>query len=104
MTGAIFQFGAEVTDAGRRCWRDAERDLADKVRLSEMGRFCEKVRSRSLTEIRLNDNAIFDLICLPLQIDYGRFGLTRSRAMRSPHVFLERERLRRPEDSAVQTN
>jgi len=28
MTGAIFQFGAEVTDAGRRCWRDAERDLA----------------------------------------------------------------------------
>jgi len=64
----------------------------------------EKVGSRSLKEIQLNDNAIFDLICLPPQIDYGRLGLTRSRAMRSPHVFLERERLRRPEDSAVQTN
>ena len=32
----------------------------------------------------LNDNAIFDLICLPLQIDYGRLGLTRTRPMRSP--------------------
>jgi len=47
----------------------------------------EKVRSRSLTEIRLNDDAIFDLICLPPQIDYGLLGLTRSRAMRSPASF-----------------
>ena len=47
----------------------------------------EKVGSRSLKEIRLNDDAIFDLICLPPQIDYGRLGLTRSRAMRSPASF-----------------
>jgi hypothetical protein len=47
----------------------------------------EKVRSRSLKEIRLNSDAIFDLICLPPQIDYGRLGLTRSRAMRSPASF-----------------
>jgi hypothetical protein len=40
----------------------------------------EKVESRSLLEIRLNNNAILDLICLPPQIDYGRLGLTRSRA------------------------
>ena len=52
----------------------------------------EKVGSRSLKEIRLNDNAIFDLICLPPQVDYGRLGLTRSRAMRSPASF--------PKDSA----
>ena len=52
----------------------------------------EKVGSRSLKEIRLNDNAIFDLICLPPQIDYGRLGLTRSRAIRSPAAF--------PKDSA----
>ena len=47
----------------------------------------EKVGSRSLKKIRLNDNAIFDLVCLPPQIDYGRLGLTRSHAMRSPASF-----------------
>jgi len=47
----------------------------------------EKVRSRSLKEIRLNSDAIFDLICLPPQIDYRHLGLTRSRAMRSPASF-----------------
>src|SRR3954454_1714264 len=47
----------------------------------------EKVESRSLLEIRLNDNAILDLTCLPPQIDYGRLGFTRSRAMRSPASF-----------------
>ena len=52
----------------------------------------EKVGSRLLKEIRLNDNAIFDLICLPPQTDYGRLGLTRSRPMRSPASF--------PKDSA----
>jgi hypothetical protein len=49
----------------------------------------EKVRSRSLKEIRLNDDVIFDLVCLPPQIDYGRLGLTRSCAMRSPASFLK---------------
>jgi hypothetical protein len=47
----------------------------------------EKVESRSLLEIRLNDNAILDLTCLPPQIDYGRLGFTRLRAMRSPASF-----------------
>jgi len=47
----------------------------------------EKVRSRSLKEIRLNSDAIFDLICLPPQIDYGLLGLTRSRAIRVPRAF-----------------
>jgi len=61
----------------------------------------EKVGSRTLQEFRLNDGAIFDLICLLAQIDCGRFGLTRSRAMRSPRVFLERQRLRRRENCAV---
>ena len=58
----------------------------------QMADSVEKVGSRSLKEIQLNDNAIFDLICLPPQIDYGRLGLTRSRAMRSPASF--------PKDSA----
>src|SRR5262245_53305419 len=43
----------------------------------------EKVESRSLRKIRLNDAAIFDLIRLPPQIDYGRLGLTLTGAMRS---------------------
>ena len=47
----------------------------------------EKVGSRSLKEIRLNDDAIFDLICVRPEIDYGRLGLTRSIAMRSPASF-----------------
>jgi len=44
----------------------------------------EKVRSRSMKEIRPNDDAIFGLICLPPQIDYGRLGLTAPCIMRSP--------------------
>jgi len=47
----------------------------------------EKVRSRSMKEIRPNDDAIFGLICLPPQIDYGRLGLTPARAMWSPTSF-----------------
>ena len=49
-----------------------------------MADFVEKVRSRSLKEIRPNDDAIFGLICLPPQIDYGRLGLTAPCIMRSP--------------------
>ena len=47
----------------------------------------EKVESRSLQEIHLNADQIFDLICLLPQIDWVRLGLTRQRAMRSPTSF-----------------
>jgi len=49
----------------------------------------EKVRSQSLEEFRLNDDAVFDLFCLLSQIDCGRLRLTRPRAMRSPTSFLK---------------
>jgi hypothetical protein len=44
----------------------------------------KKVESRSFAEFRLNGSEIFDLIWLPLQIDYGHLGLTRPRIMRPP--------------------
>ena len=44
----------------------------------------EKVRSQSLEEFRLNDDAVFDLFCLLSQIDCGRLRLIRPRVMRSP--------------------
>jgi len=47
----------------------------------------EKVGSRTLQEFRLNDGAIFDRICLPAQIDFGRFGLTRSRGLNPGQAF-----------------
>jgi hypothetical protein len=49
----------------------------------------EKVRGQSLEEVRLNNDAVFDLFCLLSQIDCGRLGLTRPRAMRSPTSFLK---------------
>ena len=60
--------------------------LQDIVRsdLESRSASVEKVGSRSLKEIRRNDDAIFDLVCLPPQIDCGRLGLIRSRGMRSP--------------------
>ena len=64
----------------------------------------EKVESRSLLEIRRNDDAIFGLIWLPTQINYGRLGLTGPRIMRSPRVRLENQRLRCREHFAVPAN
>ena len=49
----------------------------------------EKVESRSFSEVRLDGSEIFGLIWLPLQIDYGHLGLTRSRIMR-PSASLSR--------------
>jgi hypothetical protein len=54
-----------------------------------MADFVEKVESPSFAEIRLNSSEIFDLIWLPLQIDYGHLGLTRPRIMRAPRPSQE---------------
>ena len=72
---------AELREAGLSAgYGQTQRSLQEGRRL--MADSVEKVGSRSLKEIRLNANAIFDLICLPPQIDDGRLGLTRSRVVR----------------------
>src|SRR5258708_7068955 len=66
--------------------------------------FVEKVESRSFAEIRLNSSEIFDLIWLPLQIDYGHLGLTRPRIMRAPRVPLKKRSLRRGKNCTASAN